>query len=314
VVSIVARGRLEEVKKDKLICTSCGNEKDINREFYSSNSPFHKHTGKLHVCKQCFWNFIGEDIEKLKLSLRMIDKPFIVELLRSSRTEAEENGKNVIKLYMKNVGMPQYKTFTWDDSDFDSHKKSQTISKPDDETTIEENVEQLSSEEIRHMKSFWGKGYEIEDLIWLQTEYEDWVNRYECDSKGMETLIQEICKQQLDINLRRSNGEKVDQQLKTLQDLLGSSNLKPVQETGANAVEQETFGTLIKKFEKDKPIPEPDPMWRDVDGIGKYIRTFFFGHMAKAIGVENKFQSEYEEEFAKHTVSQEDYDDGDLDG
>lgn len=304
----MVRGKKEE--KNKLICTSCGSEKDINRDYYSSNSPFHKHTGKLHVCKQCFWEFVGDDVNKLKNALRMIDKPFLAELLKSSQEEAVGTNKNIIKTYMKNVGMPQYKTFTWEESDYENHKKTKSTRQVIEED-LDEEIAQLNNDELRYLKTFWGRGYETEDLIWLQTEYEDWTNRYECDSKGMETLIQEICKQQLDINIRRSNGEKVDQQLKTLQDLLGSSNLKPVQETGANAVEQETFGTLIKKFEKEKPIPEPDPLWRDVDGIGKYIRTFFFGHMAKALGVENKFQSEYEEEFAKHTVNQEDIDFGD---
>lgn len=298
----------KETKKEKIHCTSCGDEKN-QAEFYVSNSPFHKHTNKLHVCKDCFWKFVGEDVNKLKIALRMIDKPFLTNLLNSSQEEAEKSDKNTnaIKTYMKNVSMPQYKNHTWDDSDFDGFKSGKSIPTKNRiliDDIDDENIE-LDKEDIKFMKSFWGKGYELDDLIWLQTEYEDWTNRYECDSKGMETLIQEICKQQLDINTRRANGEKVDQQLKTFQDLLGSSNLKPVQETGANAVEQESFGTLIKKFEREKPIPEPDPIWKDVDGIAKYIRTFFFGHMAKAIGAENKFQDEYENELKKYTVKPE---------
>jgi hypothetical protein len=295
-------------KVNKLTCTACGTDKNPT-DFYVSNSPFHKHTNKLHVCKDCFWDFVGDDTNKLKLALRMIDKPFLINLLNSSIEEAEKSDKNTnpVKNYMKNVSMPQYKNLTWDDSDFDGFKSSKSISnKKQSLDDIEDETIELDKEDIKFMKSFWGKGYELDDLIWLQSEYEDWTNRYECDSKGMETLIQEICKQQLDINTRRANGEKVDQQLKTFQDLLGSSNLKPVQETGANAVEQESFGTLIKKFERDKPIPEPDPIWKDVDGIGKYIRTFFFGHMAKAIGAENKFQDEYENELNKYTVKPED--------
>lgn len=302
----MTRGKKPEKPiKKTLVCSDCGQEKDLIKEFYASSSPFHKHTGRLSVCKDCFWNFVSDDIDKLKIALRMVDKAFLTDLLKSSQEEITTTGKSLIPTYMKNLSMPQYKNHTWDDSDFDSFKSSRSIEVNDKES-------ELNNKEVVYLKTFWGKGYDTEDLIWLQSEYEDWINRYECDSKGMETLIQEICKQQLDINIRRSNGEKVDQQLKTLQDLLGSSNLKPVQETGANAVEQETFGTLIKKFEREKPIPEPDPEWKDVDGIGKYIRTFFFGHMAKAIGAENKFQDEYDKEIAKYTIEQV-TNDGDFD-
>jgi hypothetical protein len=300
-VSTVAVGK--QVVKNKIVCSDCGKEKDPS-QYYTSNSPFHKHTGKLHLCKECFWDFVDGDVNKLKNALRMIDKPFLINLLESSKEEAERDNKDIIKIYMKNVAMNQYKNNTWDDSDFEGFKPSEKISinKKINIDEIEDEQPDLSTEDIKYLRSFWGKAYNLDDLIWLQSEYEDWTNRYECDSKGMETLIQEICKQQLDINTRRANGEKVDQQLKTFQDLLGSSNLKPVQETGANAIEQESFGTLIKKFEREKPIPEPDLIWKDVDGIGKYIRTFFFGHMAKAIGAENKFQKEYEEELNKFTV------------
>jgi hypothetical protein len=305
----VARAKQKEI--NKLTCSSCGEEK-IPTDYYTSNSPFHKHTGKQSVCKKCFWEFINGNVDKLKIALRMIDKAFLNELLKSSLEEAEKNGKDPIKIYMKNISMPQYKTHTWDDSDFEGFKPSKSIStKKQMIDDVEEDIE-IDKDDIKFMKSFWGKGYELDDLIWLQSEYEDWTNRYECDSKGMETLIQEICKQQLDINIRRANGEKVDQQLKTLQDLLGSSNLKPVQETGANAVEQESFGTLLKKYENEKPVPEADPRWKDVDGISKYIKVFFLGHLSRMLGINNQYADEYWDEMDRYTVEEpvEDEEDG----
>lgn len=304
--------RSKKINK-KIICSCCGKEKD-EKDYHKSDSPFNKFTGKVCVCKDCFYDYVGDDVNKLKEALRMIDKPFLYDLYKSSLEEAEKTGRKAVGAYMKNIVMPQYAGWTWDDSKFEGHEKSKIIANENIYATIVNNeIDNLSEEEIKYLKSFWGKGYSLEDLIWLQSEYEDWINRYECDSKSMETLIQEICKQKLDINKRRDKGEKVDAQLKTLQELLGSSNLKPVQETGANAIEQESFGTLIKKFEKEKPIPEPDPAWKDVDNIGKYIRTFFFGHMARALGIENKFKDEYEEEINKYTVFQEELEDDEND-
>lgn len=286
--------------KDRQICTCCGKERFLY-DFYASSSPFHSQTGKLHVCKQCVWDFVNEksdNIDVVKNALRMLDKPYLIDLWKSSIQEAEKANKDIFKIYIKNLGMKQYRELTWADSDNVKDSKSNTSSIQ----VIEEK--NLSNDELNYLSSFWGRGYELDDLIWLQSEYEDWTNRYECDSKGMETLIQEICKQQLDINTRRSNGEKVDQQLKTLQDLLGSSNLKPVQETGANAVEQESFGTLLKKYENERPVPEPDAKWKDVDKISKYIKVFFLGHLARMLGIKNDYADEYWEEINDLTVEE----------
>ncbi|MGG4386452.1 hypothetical protein ABEX08_31170, partial [Priestia megaterium] len=222
---------------------------------------------------------------------------------------AVKSNKETLGAYLSSLNIPKYKGMDY----FDGEMYGNTIKKieaPEEESEENEKIEteydkvKLSSEDLTMLASFWGRGYTREDLISLQSEYEEWTNRYECDSKGMETLIQEICQIRLDIRNRRANGEKVDTQLKTLQDLLGSSNLKPVQETGANAVEQESFGTLIKKYENDRPIPEPDEKWKDVDKIGKYIRVFFLGHLARMLNLNNQYKDEYWEEVNQYTVQE----------
>jgi hypothetical protein len=118
----------------------------------------------------------------------------------------------------------------------------------------------------------------------------------------MELLFQEAAQQRLTIKKRREKGDSVDKELKTLQDLLGSANIKPAQETGANAVEQATFGTLIKKYENEKPIPTPDEQWKDVDGIKKYINVWFLGHLCKMMGINNEQSTAYDKEINKYKV------------
>ena len=281
-------------------------------DYYASNSVFNKFDGKLSVCKECIWDFVAVDkylydLERIKATLRMLDKPFISKLWQSSVEESEsKNTKtDAFKLYMKNLAMHQYKDLNW------SHSDSNNIK------IVEESTDdyEFTKQDIANAMAFFGKGFAVEDYIWLNNEYQDFLNRYECDSKGMEMLIKQIVLQELDIEKRRASGEKVDTQLKTLQDLLGSSNLKPVQETGANAVEQETFGTLIKRWENEHPIPEPDPQWKDVDGISKYINVFFTGHLAKMLGkLTGETEELYEKEISKFTVKEPDKYEDDDDG
>jgi hypothetical protein len=295
IVIFQSKGGDSLATKEKIMCTCCGVKKS-DSEFYISKSPFHKATGRLHVCKQCMFEHVDEkDINTIKNVLRMVDKPWLSELYKSSVEEAQKQGKSIFGMYMKNLGMHQHRDKTW------AHSDSPVISEDAIDHSLENNTD-LSEEEIQYLIKFWGHGFTLEDYLWLQNEYEDWINGYECDSKGMETLIKEICLTELDIKHRRARGEKVDTQLKTLQDLLGSSNLKPVQETGANAIEQATFGTLIKKYENERPIPEPAPEWKDVDGIMKYISIWFFGHLCKMLGLKNKYSEMYEEEVKKYKV------------
>ena len=173
-----------------------------------------------------------------------------------------------------------------------------------DPSRIVEDVKKQMYENFEvdtEMIRFWGTTKK-EELEFLENEWYQLTTRFECDSYATEMLFQEIAQQRLIIKNKRQQGASVDKELKTLQDLLGSANIKPVQETGANTSEQVTFGTLIKKFENNKPIPEPDEEFKDVDGIMKYISIWFFGHLCKMLGIKNEFSKMYEEEMAKYRV------------
>lgn len=291
---------------NKKKCTCCGKDKRLN-DFYSSNSPFYITDGKLPMCKECIWDYVDAknylyDLDRIKSVLRMMDRPFIKTLWDSSISESENSLKknDAFKLYIKNLAMHQYKDLNYSHSDSIS-----VLSLDKNETNDEYEEINFNQEDVNQWMAFFGKGFTIEDYLWLNEEYQDFLNKYECDSKGMELLIKQIVLQELDIEKRRAKGEKVDAQLKTLQDLLGSSNLKPVQETGANSVEHETFGTLIKKWENEHPIPEPDEKWKDVDGILKYITVFFTGHLARMLGkLDGDLKDEYEKEMKKFTVEE----------
>ena len=69
-----------------------------------------------------------------------------------------------------------------------------------------------------------------------------------------------------------------------------------------------TFGQLIDKWEQEKPIPEPEEEFKDVDKIGLYIDVFFKGHLSKMMGLKNAFSALYERYIAKYTVKKPEYD------
>jgi hypothetical protein len=141
----------------------------------------------------------------------------------------------------------------------------------------------------------------------LQEQYDDWTTRHECKTKAQEEVFKRICFKQLEILKATRNGENTKDLDYTYQQLLDTANLKPKQTNMDALAEDRTFGQLIRIWENEKPIPEPDEEFRDVDGIGRYISVFFLGHLAKMVGIKNKFSRMYEEEMGKYTVTKPEY-------
>ncbi|GAA0347063.1 hypothetical protein GCM10008931_42930 [Oceanobacillus oncorhynchi subsp. oncorhynchi] len=288
---------------DKKQCVTCLKYKNRKSGFFISFNKWHS-DGLQPYCKDCMKKFHDENnVATIKELMRLVDKPYIHERYE----KAKESKKETLGEYLRMLNLNQ-KHATYADSVFENGDKQGV--RENHNGDIErgfrpEDVEdvQFTKEEMEYLIDFWGRGYSKEDYEYLQKEYESLTNAYETDSSyAMEVLFQEAAQVRLSIQKNRENGKPVDKELKTFQDLLASANVKPVQETGANSVEQNTFGTLIKKYENEDPVPEPLEEWKDVDGIKRYVQVWFLGHLCRMLGIKNKYSEIYEEEVEKHTV------------
>lgn len=123
----------------KYLCPYCNKEKKAS-EFYMSSDPLVM-TGKTTMCKDCAekiarnWDGrTGEFGDCTKASvqeaLERLDKPYFDKLWDSSYFEYinDNNPKkrtNIWASYIKNIGLPQYKTLRWRDGDlFTSYKET----------------------------------------------------------------------------------------------------------------------------------------------------------------------------------------------
>lgn len=149
-----------------------------------------------------------------------------------------------------------------------------------------------------------GTGYSPEEYEFLDEQYRDWTDRYDCQTKAQEELFKNLSVAQLNIRIAQESrhAKSSAEAFKAFRELMDTANITPKRSGGDMLAETNTFGTLIKKWEDEEPIPEPDPRWADVDGIIKYINTFFLGHLCKMFRIDNDVSREYEEEIAKYTV------------
>lgn len=150
----------------------------------------------------------------------------------------------------------------------------------------------------------WGKGMHAEEYEYLEEQYADWCDKTKVESKSQEELIKAICLAQFNVREAQRRGGKVAEAMKALTDLMTNCNLTPRQASESANMDamQISFGQLIKQIEDEEPIPEPEEEFKDPDGIRKYLTTYFYGHLAKALHIKNDFQKEYEEEISKYTV------------
>lgn len=298
-----------------LLCQYCGEFQSADSAFYTDSRTA---TGKFCMCKRCVMQAVeqrrkkddepNETKESVQEMLRLMDLPYIdsfyEDCCKGAWDEAKErNRSSPFSTYNTALrSLPQYRGLKWKDSEFGAEGSAED--------------EQLSKRKPRReIIKLFGSGFSTEDYLYLQDQYDDWCSRTQVDSKSQQTYVSQICMQLLDIYKDRKAGRDVTKKLDALDKLMNSAKLQPKQNVDNSATDALTFGQLIEKWENEKPIPEPSEEFKDVDGIGKYIRVWFTGWLSKALGLRaNVFTEEYDEEIAKYTVTKpEEYEEGTSD-
>ena len=300
------------VNNDFIICPCCG-EAMSRVNFYSDKRYA---IGVYPECKKCILAEVEqrkkrgdpprETKESVKRVLQKMDLPYIDSLYESScKTVAddinERGKKSPFLAYLVPIkSLPQYKDKTWMNSEFE-------LGEMNDAEEIK-----IVQKTVKSGKKRFGPGYSAEDYMFLENEYQDWVNRYTCEEKGQELLFKRICCTELEIDKAHRENKSTKDLDKTLQELMGTLGIKPSQKNSSALTDSKTFSQLIEIWEREKPIPEPEDEFKDVDKIGLYIDVFFKGHLSKMMGLKNAFSSIYEKFIRKYTVSKPQYEEEDT--
>ena len=297
------------ITNDVLLCPMCNSWQKADVSYYADKNYA---TGRYPICKRCILRLIEqrendrdepnetkESVQRvLQMMNRVYDDAFYEECIKGCKDDVNERYRSSpFQTYITSIqSLPQWRGLTWKDSNFGDSLPGQS------EEEINEN-----SRIVKAARKRFGKDYTTQDLYFLESQYEDWVSRYACETKAQEILFQRIAFTQLAIEKAQKAGRDTEKLDKTLQDLMSSNSIKP-SSVNANALtEAKTFGQLIQKWEDSKPIPEPEDEFKDPDKIGLYIDVFFKGHLSKMMGLKNAFSSLYDRFMSKYTVSKPQY-------
>ncbi len=301
------------VDRDVLMCPMCGDFIKSDTGFYMDKKYA---TDRFPICKQCLLamveqrknkndksepNETKESVQRvLQLMDRIYDDAFYNECVKGATDEVNEKMRHsAFATYITSIAsLPQWKGKTWKDSDFG-----------DSAVSIDEEETRIIQKTVKAGKKRFGNNYSDEDLMFLENEYQDWITRYECNTKAQEEVFENLSLLKLLKKKAIMSGASTKDLDKQQQDWLDAGKLKPKQNSTDTLSDAQTFGTLLQKWEETRPLPDIDPELEDVDKVGLYIDTFFRGHTAKMLGIKNTFTHLYEKIMKKYTVNKPQYDD-----
>ena len=294
------------INGDVYLCQKCNEFHSVDA-FYSDKKYA---SGLFPICKKCLigmacdydkkTNQYTDNREKTMKVLEMMDLPYIDSMYKSALTscaeDVQDKHRNTAWSHYITVikSLPNWRGKGWVDSELPSDQ-------------FEEEVK-INNKTLKNAVKRFGPGYTNEDYMFLENEYQDWITRYECNTKAQEAAFERLSFKKWEINNATKKGLPTKDLDKTYQEWLGTANIQPRQTSMDATADAQTFGTLIQKYEETRPLPEIDPDLEDVDKIGLLIDVFFRGHASKMLGLKNTFSHLYERFMKKYTVNKPEYD------
>lgn len=313
---------MEKAKKEKIKCFYCG-KSYVDTNYYNSNSIFYSNTKKIPYCKQCieklyqYYNnkYIEEEypfperkaVKRLCMFFDVFYRDDVFDSALKGYKESDVYASPMTQ-YMRVIQLIQYNRHkeTYDDT--------LLREEPYENDMCVANVPVVLSTDFKVDKDtvdLFGTGFSSEDYEFLKKEYDDWTARHECNTKAQEEVFKRICFKQLEILKATRRGEDTKNLDATFQNLLDTAKLQPKQNSGEAMADNQTFGTLIDKWENERPLPEIDEELKDVDKIAWYMDVFFRGHLSKMMGLKNGLSGLYNKFINKYTVQKPEYDNDD---
>lgn len=323
----------------RIVCLNCGckNQSEFYKSHnpfnkYMSYIPYCKDCIRSEMWRYFLRKFNNNEQLALHGLLRSLNLPYIHSVYLASvkninnpnatisKDTEEDNEESVktnssvlVSAYFKNYNS-LYERNGYGDTYLDSEGLNEIQGMAIYEDTIqirrqkkEENIEDIDTEKYEVLEYDadelifkWG-AFPDEKLIRLEREYLDWVDKlgdYIYD-KSTDLIVKQVCQQTVEIEDKRLLGEKVKDDVNTLQALLNSSGL--IEKTRDKSAESVKLGMSIRDMETLRPISKVKPELNDVDKYNNLLRCFT-GAMSRTLGKDNQFVKQFDEYFKNYTI------------
>lgn len=316
----------------RFFCSRCGRAYGrLKGNFPVSHGEIYRGTGYLSVCNDCvdemyhyYHRILGDGKAAMRRMCMKLDLYWNEAIYDSVERSAGANSR--VRRYISQTNLLKYVDKTFDDTINDEDEAARAkaaaaanapySSGPDSETESASNpttTPAVSSEAI----AFWGSGFTPAIYEELDARYKNWTkdrNESELDAPTI-AIYKQICILETTINRDAQDGKPINNNVNSLNTLLGSANLRPAQKKDEADAELEKMplGVGIQKWETLRPLPPTPDDQKDVSGLIKNITTWYYGHACKMVGLRNSYCKMYEDAMAKLRVEHPEYEDDDDD-
>lgn len=301
----------------RFYCYRCGSAfSKLSGNFSVSRSPMYRGLGYLPVCIECvdalYDKYLGT-LKDRRAAMRRICMMFDIYWNNDifDMVEKQENVKSFVRTYIGKTNMNRYMGKSFDDTIEEEAAERMArlqaraaeigfIDDSDDQEIIDNHIVEIPQSVI----DFWGPGFDPEFYLELERRYKEWTDGVDTSAPNIRSLYKQICILEARINKSVASGDPVKDDMNMLNTVLGNLALKPSQQKDDTdtSLDKIPFGVGIGWCEQHKPISEPAPEFKDVDGIVHYITAWFYGHLAKMAGLKNIKSQIYDDEINKWTV------------
>ena len=201
----------QRIMNNELIyCSHCGQWKSAATFYSSKTSP----DGIEHyACKECILNECT-DYDK-KNNIRTDNREKTIETFRRLNWYFDENVYNeqLQKLSeqtgekIRSTAVQQWIVICRSLNDYSQKTYKDSIFSIDDEDSMPETNTRIVQKTLKSAKKRFGNNYNNEELMYLETEYQDWTTRYPCENKSQELLFKRVCCKELEIDNAQKNGK-----------------------------------------------------------------------------------------------------------
>ena len=300
-----------EINASSSQCRKCGTAYGrLKGNFPVSYATLYKGQGYMPYCRDCIdemYDAYYMVCKDAKLAVRQMCRKLDLYWNEGAYqySELKSGSKSMMTTYIARINGVNFAGKSYDDTLIEEGSIWSSLSSEFAQTGYNTVKPSEAGEQVDlELADFWGADYSQEFLLRLDKRYKKWTKDQGDLEPGSISLFKHICILEETIAIDSAAGRSVDKNMNTLNTLLGSLNLKPVQKKSEvdAATENTPFGVWIDRWEHKRPIPEPDPMLKDVDGIVRYITIWFYGHIAKTLGIPNVYCEMYEREMEKMKV------------
>ena len=324
----------------RIVCLNCGckNQSEFYKSHnpfnkYMSYIPYCKDCIRSEMWRYFLRKFNNNEQLALHGLLRSLNLPYIHSVYLASvkninnpnatisKDTEEDNEESVktnnsvlVSAYFKNYNS-LYERNGYGDTYLDSEGLNEIQGMAVYEDTIqirrqkkEENIEDIDTEKYEVLEYDadelifqWG-AFPDEKLIRLEREYLDWADKlgdYIYD-KSTDLIVKQVCQQTVEIEDKRLLGEKVKDDVNTLQALLNSSGL--IEKTRDKSAETTKIGMTIRDIENLRPLAKTTKELEDVDKYGELLDTFI-GGISRTMGKENIFTQRFDEIYKDYAIN-----------